>query len=142
MAEIGYLTSAVATGALLLAVWLLVSRMENWRSYDPTVTRPDGGGFEWLDSTGAWMAGFFLLVLVVGGGAVALVSSPGLASAVGSWVALAAAFGVLLLGFVLWGTYSSVRHRGHHSATAAMVSAWVFGGLFVTAIAVKLLLAG
>lgn len=142
MAEIGYLTSALVTGGLLLAVWTLIARMENWRSYDPAPTVSTGGAGDWLNSPTVWTAGFFLLALVVGGGAVLLVSDASLLGSVSSWVALAAMFGVLLVGFALWGTYSSVRHRGHHSALAVMVSAWLFGALFVTAITVKLLLAG
>ena len=142
MAELGYLVSALVTGAFLVAVWTLLGRMENWRSYDPSAGESQRGAPDWLNSPAAWTAGFFLLALVVGGGAVLLVSDAGLAASVGSWTALAAMFAALLVGFVLWGTYSSARHHGYHSARAVLLSAWVFGSLFVGAIAVKLMLAG
>lgn len=142
MAELGYLASALVTGAFLVAVWTLVARMENWRSYDPRAGESTHGTSDRLNSTAAWTAGFFVLVLVMGGSAVLLVSDAALAASVGSWTTLAAMFGVLLVGFVLWGTYSSARHHGYHSARAVLLSAWVFGALFVGAITVKLLLAG
>ncbi|UPV76523.1 hypothetical protein M0R89_18495 (plasmid) [Halorussus limi] len=145
MAETAYLASAFVTGALLLAVWALVARTEDWRSYDPAPAE-DGRGRRRSDDAeepvAAWAAGFFLLVLVVAGGAVLLVSDPAFAAAVGDWVALAAAFGALLLGFLVWGTYSSARFRGLQSAQAALLSAWVFGSLFVAVVAAKLVLAG
>ncbi|WP_276302364.1 hypothetical protein [Halorussus lipolyticus] len=157
MAETAYLTSALVTGALLLAVWTLVLRMENWRRYELAGggaggadgrAGTDGGGRTRRaganadDSVGAWVAGFVLLAALAGGGAVLLVSDPALAAAVGNWVALALVFGVLLGGFLLWGTYSSARFRGLPSAHAALVSAWLFGALFVAGIAAKLVLAG
>lgn len=144
MAETAYLTSALVTGTVLLVVWAFVARMENWRYYDPTAEanaeatrRTDG-----TESVGAWIAGFLLLVAVAGGGAVLLVSDAGLAAGVGGWTALVAVFGVLLGGFLLWGTYSSARYRGLPSAHAALLSAWLFGTLSVAAIAVNLVVAG
>lgn len=142
MAETAYLMSAVVTGALLVTVWTFVSRMENWRSYKLPNAELDAHGSNLADSAGVWAAGFFLLVAVVGGGAVLAVSNPSLASAVGSWVAVAAVFAVLLFAYLIWGTYSSVRHRGLHSAQAALVSAWLVGSLVLVAITVKLLVEG
>jgi hypothetical protein len=162
MAETTYLVSAILTGALLLAVGAVVLRIENWRRYElaggagaggagvggragadggQSYARPPDGDTPG-DSVGAWSAGFLALVAVAGGGAVLLVSDAGLASAVGSWLALAVVFGVLLGAFLLWGTYSSARFRGLPSAHAALVSAWLLGTLFVTGIAVKLVLGG
>lgn len=142
MAETAYLMSALVTGALLFTVWTLVSRMENWRSYELPNTELDARGSNLADSAEAWTAGFFLLVLVVGGGAVLAVSNPSLVSAVESWVAIVALFGVLLFAYLLWGTYSSARHRGLHSAQAALLSAWLFGSLFLVVITIKLLVEG
>ncbi|WP_135827168.1 hypothetical protein [Halorussus ruber] len=152
MAETTYLVSAILTGALLLAVGTLVLRIENWRRYELAGVAGTGGRASadggrsarasGDDSVGAWVAGFLALVAIAGGGAVLLVSDAGVASAVGSWLALAVVFGVLLGAFLLWGTYNSARFRGLPSAHAALVSAWLFGTLFVTGIAVKLVLAG
>jgi len=145
MAETAYLASALVTGATLLAVWALVVRMEDWRHYDPaSAEREEADSADALhatDSVAAWAAGFFLLVLVVGGGTVLLVSDAALVAGVG-WMSLALAFGALLVGFLLWGTYSSARFRGLQSAQAALLCAWVFGSLFVGAIVAKLVLAG
>ncbi|WP_435181854.1 hypothetical protein [Halorussus sp. AFM4] len=145
MAETAYLASALATGAVLLAVWAFVVRMENWRRYDPA----DGGTVRDLPrsagdsgSMGAWIAGFLAMILVAGGGAVLLVSDAAFAAAVGGWTAVALVFGGLLVGFLLWGTYSSARFRGLASAQAALLSLWVFGSLFVAGVAVKLVLGG
>ena len=144
MAETAYLATALVTGALLLAVWVRVARLADWRRYDPAPaegargrTRSTDSG----DSVRTWAAGFFLLVLVAGGGAVLLVSDAAFAAAI-DWVALAVVFAALLVGFLLWGTYSSARFRGLRSARAALLSAWLFGSLFVAAVAAKLVLAG
>jgi hypothetical protein len=142
MAETAYLTSSLLTGALLLAVWVLVLRMENWRYYEPSNDGRENSRADAGDSIGAWVAGFLGLALVVGGGAVLLVSDASLAAAVGSWVALVALFGVLLGAYLLWGTYSSARFRGLPSAHAALVSAWLFGILSVAVIAIKLVVSG
>lgn len=160
MAELAYLASALVTGTVVLMVWAFVARMEDWRRYDsanagpthtgsmrtgPTRTgqSPDTGrSADTSESVGRWVLGFFALVLVAAGGAVLLVSDAGFAAAVGDWVALASVFGVALVGFLLWGTYSSARFRGLRSAQAALLSAWLFGSLFVAGVAVKLVLAG
>lgn len=142
MAELAYLTSALVTGALLLVVWALVARMENWRSYELTIAdlAPEDGSL--ADSPAVWTLGFLLMTLVAGGGAVLLVSDVSLAANLGGWIAMAGVFGVFLLGYLLYGTYSSARNRGLHSSQAALLSAWLFGSLVVVAIAAKLLFTG
>ncbi|WP_137286183.1 hypothetical protein [Halorussus salinisoli] len=145
MARTAYLVSALVTGVVLLGVWAFVARMEDWRRYDSSASggrRDPTDGTGVTDSVGAWVAGFLLLVFVAAGGAVLLVSDAAVASAVGSWVALAGMFGVLIVGFLLWGTYSSARFRGLQSAQAALLSAWLLGSLSVAAIAVKLVFGG
>lgn len=142
MAETAYLTSALLTGALLLAVWVLVSRMENWRSYELATANLGRDRGSLADSPAAWTVGFVLMALVAGGGAVLLVSDASIGAAVGGWTTIAGVFGVLLLGYLLYGTYSSARHRGLHSAQAALLSAWLFGSLVLVVIAAKLLFTG
>lgn len=141
MAESAYIASALVTGGLLLGVLLLVSRLENWRQYDLAVPETRSRTADIADSPAAWTAGFLLLALVAGGGAVLLVSdAPLLAALGGSWVPLVGVFGALLGAYLLWGTYSSARFRGLHSAQAALLSAWLFGMLFVAAVAGKLVM--
>jgi hypothetical protein len=142
MAELAYLTSPFVTGILLLTVWVLVSRMENWRSYELTTAPLSGDRANLGDSPAAWTAGFFLMVLVATGGAVLLVSDVSLAAAIGGWTTIAGILGAFLLGYLLFGTYTSARNRGLHSSQAALLSAWLFGSLVVAAIAVKLLVTG
>jgi hypothetical protein len=142
MAESAYLASAFVTGALLLTVWVLVARMEDWRSYELSTPNLGGGQGSLADSPAAWTAGFFLMALVAGGGAVLLVSDVEFAAAVDAGVAIAAIFGVLLVGYLVYGTYDSARSRGLHSAQAALLSAWLFGSLILVVIAAKLLFTG
>ncbi|USZ69836.1 hypothetical protein NGM10_15635 (plasmid) [Halorussus salilacus] len=143
MAETAYIASALATGVLLVGVFLLVSRAEDWRGVDLPSDGPRGRTAQLADSPAAWTAGFLALAFAVGGGAVVLVSDASLAAGIGdSWVALVAAFAVMLGAYLLWGTYNSARVRGLHSAQAVLVSAWLFGLLFVAAVALDLVTAG
>lgn len=143
MAESAYLVSALATGGLLLAVWAFVARAQDSRRYVPAT---GGGGRvarSGTDSTAAWTAGFVLLALGAGGVAVALVSDAAIGSALGGgWVALVALLGALLVAYLLWGTYQSARFRGLRSSQAALLSAWLFGTLFLLAVVAKLVTGG
>ena len=142
MAESTYIASALVTGCLLLGVLLLASRLEDWREYDLALPETRSRTAELADSPAAWTAVFLLAALVAGGGAVLLVSDiPFMAALGGSWVPIVAVFGVLLGAYLLWGTYSSARFRGLHSAQAALLSAWLLGVLFVAAVAGKLITA-
>lgn len=141
MAESTYIASALVTGGLLLGVLLLASRLEDWRQYDLALPETRSRTAELADSPAVWTAGFLLMALVAGGGAVLLVSDlPFVAALAASWIPLVAVFGVLLMAYLLWGTYSSARFRGLHSAQAALLSAWLFGALFVAAVAGKLVM--
>ena len=140
MAESTYIASALVTGGLLLGVILLASRLEDWREYDFAVPKGRSRTAAMADSPAAWTAIFLIVALVAGGGAVLLVSDFAFMAALGgSWVPLVGVFGVLLGAYLLWGTYSSARFRGLHSAQAALLSAWLFGVLFVAAVAGKLI---
>lgn len=140
MAESTYIASALVTGGLLLGVLLLTSRLEDWREYDFAVPDTRSRTAALADSPAAWTAIFLVTALVAGGGAVLLVSDIAFMAALGgSWVPLVGVFGVLLGAYLLWGTYSSARFRGLHSAQAALLSAWLFGVLFVAAVAGKLI---
>jgi len=141
MVESAYLASALATGVLLLAVWAVVARAGDRRRYEVLPDDPERGGTDWSESVAAWSVAFFLLLLVAGGGAVVLVSGASLPTAV-SPVALVGLFGALLVGYLLWGTYQSARFRGLRSSQAALLSAWLFGTLFLVAIVVELVTGG
>ncbi|WP_132058741.1 hypothetical protein [Halorussus amylolyticus] len=152
MAESAYLASALVTGLLLLAVWTVVARGPNWRHNDASTG--EVGDLAGRDRTvrltqspAMWTAAFLVAAFVAGGGAVLIVSDGALAGTLAAGIAgnatiLVGVFVALLLGYLLWGTYHSARFRGLHSAYAALLSAWVFGTLFVVVVAVNLVLGG
>ena len=49
-------------------------------------------------------------------------------------------FALLLGGYLIWGVYHTIRTHGRKTAEAAMVGAWVLGGLAVLGISVLLVL--
>lgn len=137
-----YLTSTLVTGLLLIAVWFFVGRVEDWRRRDADVTAPRSEPAARLtESPAVWTAGFLLLVVVVGGGAVALVSGTVSVSA-SSWVVVAGAFGALLACYLVWGVRGTVRYRGYGNAFATLAAAWTAGLLLVTAVAISLVMGG
>ena len=144
MAESTYIASTVVTGLFLLAVWVLVGRVENRRRY---ALETDGKRLPRrrndaaTESATTWVAAFLLVALAVGGGAVLLVSDAGLLPG-SEWVALGSAFAALVGGFLLWGVYDAVRFRGFGNAFAVLASAWMAGLLLVAAVALKLVVGG
>ncbi|WP_135806579.1 hypothetical protein [Halorussus marinus] len=137
MVESAYVASALATGALLVAVWVGLARTGERPRYevgdDHDYERDATDG----DSIAAWAAGFFGLLLAGGGVAVASVSDVSVPAAIGP-AAFVGLFGALLVGYLLWGTYQSARVRGLRSSQAALLSAWLFGTLVLAAIVADL----
>ena len=54
----------------------------------------------------------------------------------------AAAFALVLVGYLGFGIYRSAQFRGMGSAHVAALAAWALGLLFLTAITVRLVMAG
>ncbi|WP_134671498.1 hypothetical protein [Halorussus marinus] len=139
MVESAYVASVLATGALLVAVWVGLARTgerpryEVGGDHDHDHERDATDG----DSIAAWAAGFFGLLLAAGGVAVASVSDVSVPAAIGP-AAFVGLFGALLVGYLLWGTYQSARVRGLRSSQAALLSAWLFGTLVLAAIVADL----
>ncbi|MFC4553154.1 MULTISPECIES: hypothetical protein [Halorussus] len=137
-----YLASTLVTGLLLIAVWLFVGRIEDWRRDAADVTAPRTEHPARLtESPAVWTAGFLFLVVAVGGGAVALISGVVSVSA-SSWVVVAGALGALLVCYLVWGVRGTVRYRGYGNAFATLAAAWTAGLLLVTAVAISLVMGG
>ncbi len=137
-----FIATAVLTGALLVSVGVALARFHDWRAYSPSL---DGGG---LAGTGpgreaeelpvGWLVGFFILLAVLGGGGLVVIS--GGIPDIPVLVVIMAAFGLSLLGFLIWGVYSSARFRGLHSAQATGASLLLVGLLVLAIIASKLVM--
>jgi hypothetical protein len=146
VATTGLLASTVVMGLLTGAIALFVIRGRAWRRYSPDVSalRADSLRDGEL-GPGTMALGFVLLVFVVGGAAVLLVGgfetlplpAPGISAA----IAIPALLGLLLVGYVVAGSYATARSHGAGNAQAALVGLWAFGLLFVLAVAAQLLTA-
>lgn len=141
MAAFGQLASTVLMGAFAAIVAVVVVYGRDWRTYSAP-----GSGERSIGETlraasrspTAWIVGFLALAAVLGGGALAFVGGLGVDPGSVS-VAVPALFGLVILGYLLWGVWYTARSRGLGNAQAALVGVWAFGLLFVLAIAAKLL---
>jgi hypothetical protein len=146
MAELQLLASTVLMGVLTAAIVMVLANGRPWRSYSPTAlpARPENESSV-LDRPGTMAVGFILLVFLVGGAVVLL--SGGLATmgtaapSVDMALAVSALIGLLLVGYVVLGSYATARSHGVGYAQALLVGLWAFGLLFILAIAAQLLTA-
>ncbi|MFC6938831.1 hypothetical protein ACFQE8_02500 [Salinirubellus sp. GCM10025818] len=131
--------STLLTGALVLAVVLVAVRWIDWQAYTP-----DAPGGRDLVSRAAgnqsvWIAGFLLLLVVFGGGAVVFVAG-GLpeetVNAIG--LVLGVATAAVVGGYLFYGTYASARGRGRPSSVAVAEGSTLVGTLFLLVITAKL----
>lgn len=144
MVSIVYLASTVLMAVFTVGIVFAMLRLGDLRGY--SVDREDStegleAFGERLTSFGSnqtvWMVVFFALVVVFGGAVWALLSgavspSMGAAGVVGGALAL------VLVGYVLFGSYRMVKTHGRSTAEAVGISAWALGSLLVIAIAAKL----
>lgn len=157
MAAINYLFSTVLMGLSLLAIGWTLTRLRTWQRYSPSAAAAGGGGYAFgspaaaesllvrtMRSPTAWIVGFVLLALGVGGGTLVFVAGSTFpAEAVSTaGLALGALAAVLLVGYLVVGIYRSAKGRGLGSSQAAVLSAWAFGLLVLAVVALKLLTAG
>ncbi|WP_439025776.1 hypothetical protein [Haloarchaeobius sp. DT45] len=128
---------ALVMGGFLAAIFVLVS-VRKTAGYTPKFgAKEDKGWAGLLNNQLVWTLGFFFILGGLAAGAVAYVGADAAGQATLQWLLLVATGG-LFAGWIVYGTYRSSKNRGLTSATAAMVSAWAFGILFVAIIAVKL----
>lgn len=130
--------SAVMAVFLVGVVAFLGSRA--WKGYAPDA----GEGRSRLQavkgSPVVWVASFLLVVAAVAASVVVFVSGTAAQQALVGGI-LVGLGGLLLVGYVGYGTFTSTRARGHTNAVAAMLSAWALGTLFLFAVTASLLLA-
>lgn len=138
------LFSTLLMGLVLLAMVALVIRGRPWRRAEG---RADGGSsFDViaaaLRSPTAWMIVFLLLVLVSVAGSLALVGAVPLPEGTQPLVttALLAGAGIVLGGFVFFGTYASVRGRGYGSAPAVGLGSLAVGLAALVVVVLQLFL--
>ena len=152
MATIGFIVSTVVMGLFVLGVAAALARGRSWRRH---AAMPTAGSFgvgtheksavsRAAESPAAWMAGFLLLVVAVGGGALLYVSGMGLPEGSQAAVGLAlAAVAALVVGFFyLHGLYRSAKGWGLPTSGAVAVSAWGLGALLVAVVGLMLVLSG
>lgn len=142
----GYLLSGILTGLFLLATVLVLTRNRNWRHYSPAGGGPSAG--ETMErlagSPTTWIAGFVLLALGLGLGALVVVGAIPVPEGVqgAATVAMAVVVLAVLAAYVFLGVYHSIRYRGLYRSQAAAAGIWIVATLAVAGIAVMLLTAG
>jgi hypothetical protein len=156
MVAVTYAASAIVTGVLLVVVVLGLTSWADWRRGPPDAGGDgDGRSSERLLAVVAIAAVLIVIVgvaLAVAGGGTGAGAGAGADGGGGdgdggsgvqglALVAFGAFFGLLLVGFLVWGVYSSARYRGLASAQAAGAGAWVLGMVLVVGITAALLFA-
>lgn len=131
-------------GLFLVAVAIFLDRNGSTR----TLAAPDrdmvGAVTRLAHHPASWVAGFLVLSLGFGGGIILAVSGEAVPAALKqsvSVVLVVVALGVLA-GFLFSGVYGSARARGLTSAQATAIGGWGIGLLFLSAVVVKLVMAG
>jgi len=136
------LLSTLLMGIVLLAMVALAVRLRPWRRVE--VSADTGSSIDAiaavLRSPTAWMVVFFLLVLVTVAGSLALVGAVTLPEGTAPLVtaALIGVGGLVLGGFVFFGTYASVRGRGYGSAPAVGMGSLAVGLVVLVVVVVQL----
>lgn len=134
------LVGPAVMGALLLAVLVALARGIDWRSneiFAPSETDDLAGSA--LGSPVTWVLVFLAMALGTTGLALGAVGGLGLTLPGGVALALAP-FALLLLAYLVVGTYAAVRERDVSPAGATMAAAVVVAALFLVAIGGHLLM--
>lgn len=140
------LVSAGMMAALLAVVLLVASRASRRGMAKPNETAGAGNWapvFERIVALsrdpGVWAAGFVLIAVGLGLGAVAVVGGGGGGMPTGALtVAVGATIGLVVVSYLLWGTYAASRQRGLGNAQAVGVGIGTLGLLFVLLVALQL----
>jgi len=133
MAEQTFVASALIMGVALIAAVVGLARMRDWRGY-----RPGRGGIE--EGTDRTMDVVWALwaVSALAVGAIVYTVLPPIGQS--GLLVFGGLFALVLGAYLIWGVYHTVRTHGRKTAEAAMVGAWVIGGLAVIGISVILVL--
>jgi hypothetical protein len=133
MASTVYLVSMAVMGILALLVVALTATGRDWFDYSPRIGSPDRDTLSTLASSPrAWVVLFFLLVAVVLGATLSTLGG-------GSAAPVLALIGLLLVGFLVLGTYAMGRSLGHPHAYAIGETVITLGALLLVVLAAYLL---
>lgn len=139
MAAIDF-ASTLITGLVLLIILVGVSRARNWEHDEPLFKREESLTTV-LYSPATWTIAFLFIALIFTGGAIAYIG--GLPVGIETELigfALMGLFGVIVLGFLFVGIYTTARNRGLSSAPAVGVSSATLGILVLAVILVRLII--
>lgn len=135
------LLASLLFGLLVLAVVALVVSGREWRDYSLSLaSRADSRSSmaRLASDPRVWTIAFLLVVLGVGGAALAVVTDvAGLAGV--ALPVLGGVSGALVALFLLYGTFATARARGLHRAQAAAVVSWVIALVGVALVVGRLL---
>lgn len=132
--------STLAMGLFLLVIFVTVSLAGQRREFDrPRLTREESP-LSVLAGPVGWTLGFLVVALVLGVGAIVVVSDGGFIPGLGGELQPLVLGGLSgLLGvYVLLGTYYAARARGAPSALAAGLSAGIVGFVVLGVITLRL----
>lgn len=144
MVSIVYLASTVLMAVFTVGIVFALLRLGNLRVYDVDSEDSTDG----LEAFGknltafgsnqtVWLVAFLALVVVFGGAVWALLSGA-VSPSLGTAGVVGGALGLVLVGYVVFGSYRMVKTHGRSTAEAVGISAWALGSLLVLAIAAKL----
>ncbi|QIO21724.1 hypothetical protein [Haloarcula sp. JP-L23] len=142
-----FLASTAVMGLFVVVVLGWVARSRGWYHYSPNAEHlalaHTGDGETRLgamsDDPRVLAVAFTLLVVGFVGGVTLFVSGPVEMQATAG-LAVAAAGGLVLVGYLLLGVYLSATRRGHPRSLAVAESATVAGVLFLVAVTAQLLM--
>jgi hypothetical protein len=142
-----YIASTLVMGLLAVGVFALVMRSRHWHQYTPQAAygQLDAGGSRPMSALGrfantpsVWTLTFFLLALaLLVGATVAASGGTGVLSGMG----IAAALGVVVVGYLVGGVYAAMRQHGRSNAQAVAASAAALGVVFLLVLTLNLVLA-
>lgn len=143
MAQVGLLVSTLIGLLVIGAIVVLIGRDARGYSLPERIAPAEGPSpvTRAAHSPAVWTFAFILACLVFGGAALLFVGGASLPEGIrpAAGVVLAAGFGLVLLGYVFYGTFTSARARGLADSQAAALGSWIVGLLIVTVIAIRLL---
>lgn len=141
-----FLVSSLVMGVLVVALALVASRWRSWRTGpmdagahdEPWLFRAGARVGSFARTPAAWGVAFAALLLVFGGGTLLLLTGQfGTAALLG----MAVAGGLVVGGYLFYGTYASARMHGLGNAASVAAGSWAVGLLFLLVLTVKLLVA-
>ena len=133
MAAGTYLASTVVLGLLAAGVFYAAVNGRAWKRYAPQVLSKGRRGGLASDSRD-WILGFVVVTVLAIAGLVGV-----LESGAGASVVIFAGAAVAIVGFLIVGTYTTARSRGHPHAYAVGEAVGVLGAVVLVAMVVNLL---